>query len=108
MTESKYNAAFEIGAGIALPDSKDYYIKVTIGEDQWDSCLPKQGQKEGYKNYSRWNHKEINKEFTTIHKSLDTFPKVFIYLMQKGTFATLMKDVPICYYADDVKNYSGP
>lgn len=39
----KYNAAFEVGAGIALPDSKDYYLKVTIGEDQWETGAPKQG-----------------------------------------------------------------
>jgi hypothetical protein len=42
------------------------------------------------KNYAKWNHR-VSDTFTSVHQHLETFPTVFIYLMNKD-------EKPICFY----------
>jgi len=46
MREIDYQIFAEIRSGICLPESKDYKIKIVLGEDTWTSDGPKQGVKQ--------------------------------------------------------------
>jgi hypothetical protein len=39
-----YFIIFEIGTAICLPESEDYKIKIAVGEESWETDLPKQGK----------------------------------------------------------------
>ena len=39
-----YFIIFEIGTGICLPESEDYKIRIAVGEEYWETDMPKQGK----------------------------------------------------------------
>ena len=44
MKMKDYFIIFEIGTAICLPESEDYKIKIAVGEESWETDLPKQGK----------------------------------------------------------------
>jgi len=39
-----YFLIFEIGTAICLPESEDYKIRISVGEESWETDTPKQGK----------------------------------------------------------------
>jgi len=99
MKPKKYHIQAEIGSGICLPESKDYQICITVGEQEWSSGDPKQGKTQGFQNYCRWSRR-ISEEFESCHQHLATFPDVLIYLMDGKK--------PVCYWRGDITRFRDP
>jgi hypothetical protein len=55
MVIKKYQLQAEIGAAIALPDSKNYTVRISVGELHWDTGKPKQGKDQKMSHYARWS-----------------------------------------------------
>jgi hypothetical protein len=43
MVEKRYQIQAEIRAGVTLPESQEYTVRVSIGETFWETDKPKQG-----------------------------------------------------------------
>ena len=56
----------------------------------WTSEAPKQGIKQKLKNYCRWSYR-VAETFKSQHQHLETFPYIFIYLVDPD-------GVPVCYW----------
>lgn len=94
-----YHIQAEIGAAICLPDTKDYTLKIMVGEQEYSTGPPKQGKEQGMKNYCRWSQR-FSEQFESVHQHLHTFPYVFIYLMDGKK--------PVCFWKDLCTNYVDP
>jgi hypothetical protein len=82
---------------MCLPKSKNYELKICLGELSWETGKPAQGVDEGMENFCRWNRR-IFEEFTSCHQGMYSFPYVFVYLMDGKT--------PICFWKGDPNDYT--
>ena len=99
MQLKEYQICGEINSAICLPDTKNYSIKVCIGELEWDTGKPKQGKDQKMCNYARWSYR-FSEQFKSCHQHLSTQPDIFIYLMDG--------DIPVCFFRDSPMNYTDP
>ena len=60
MVMKDYFVIFEIGTAICLPDSEDYKIRVSCGEEYWETDTPKQGKDQKMERYCRWSFRNGN------------------------------------------------
>jgi|TARA_B110000285_G_scaffold138237_1_gene154777 hypothetical protein len=99
MVIKKYQLQAEIGAAIALPDSKNYTVRISIGELDWDTGKPKQGKDQKMSHYARWSVR-FSETFESPHQHLGTMPRVFIYLMDGKK--------PICFWRGSPLDFKDP
>ena len=85
---------------MTLPESEEYKVRISIGEQSWDTDKPKQGVNQKMKNYAKWNQR-ISEKFESVHQHLATFPTVFIYLLDGD-------DRPICFYKSSCSKFTDP
>lgn len=86
----------EIGSAIALPDTKNYRIKVCVNDWEWVSDKPIEKKE----NYCRYSQRFVVDKVEMPYQSNENIGKVFVYLMDG--------DDPICYWKGGVLEFLNP
>lgn len=86
----------EIGSAIALPDSKNYRIKISIND--WSWTTPKPVEKK--ENYCRYSERFVIDKAEMPYLIEESIGEVFVYLMDG--------DDPICYWKGKSVEFFNP
>ena len=92
----QYAIICQVGQAVALPSTKNYKIKVTVGG--WTHTFEPVAQKAktNYKRYDRMPQETIEAPYV----DRSNFDKVILHLMDG--------DDPVCFFMDDIENYFDP
>lgn len=88
--------AAEIGAGICLPDSKKYNIKITINDFTMETDKPVETKK----NYCRWTKRFDPQEFEAVYTDIADLDMIYVYLMDGSK--------PVCYWKGKATDFKDP
>lgn len=94
--QNEFEIAAEIGAGICLPDSNKYRIKIVINDFTLETSKPLESKE----NYCRWSHRFDPQTFTTVYSSIEELDRVYIYLIDG--------DSPVCFWKGSCKDFVDP
>lgn len=92
----RYAIICQVGQAVALPSTKNYKIKVTVGGWTYTFDPVAQKAKTNYKRYDRMPQATIEAPYV----DRSNFDKVILHLMDG--------DDPVCFFMDDIENYLDP
>lgn len=92
----QYAVIAQVGQAVALPTSKKYDIRVTVGGHEIFFKPLDQKNATNYKRYGRSEQETLNLPYIDVQD----IGSVIIQLMDG--------DDPVCYYIDNIKNFMDP